>query len=106
MKRLNLALERSLASSLLSSGWWILLLCLSTGLAADKSVPKYQRFEATFDSSATYANPPQEAALTVTFSPPQGDKLKVPGFWDGGKSWKVRFSPMQTGRWKFETTCS
>jgi hypothetical protein len=109
MKRLNLALECSRASRLLPFGWWTLLLfltCAGTSLAADKTVPKYQRLEAAFESSATYANPPQEAALTVTFTPPQGEKLKVPGFWDGGKTWKVRFSPTETGKWKFETTCS
>ena len=79
---------------------------VTTSPAAEPTVPKYQRFEATFESAATYANPPQEASLMVAFTPPQGGTLKVPGFWDGSKSWKVRFIPTQTGKWKFETACS
>jgi hypothetical protein len=109
MKRLTLAMERSFAPCRPSLRGWTFLLfltCAVTSLAADKTVPKYQRFEAAFESSATYANPPQEASLTVTFTPPQGDKLKVPGFWDGGKTWKVRFAPTQVGKWKFDTACS
>jgi hypothetical protein len=80
-----------------------MLLSIAT---ASPAVPKYQRFEASFQSAANYANPPQEASLTVTFTSPQGAKLKVPGFWDGGKNWKIRFAPTQTGNWKFETICS
>jgi hypothetical protein len=30
----------------------------------------------------------------------------VDGFWDGGKTWRVRFSPDQPGRWTFTTSCS
>jgi hypothetical protein len=86
----------------------VLLLAITAvaALAADKSIPLYQRFEQSFESAANYANPVQEASLVATFTAPSGEKLKVPGFWDGGKTWRVRFAPTQTGKWKFETTCS
>jgi len=74
--------------------------------AADKTVPVYGRFEHTLESASAYSNPLQEASLTVTFTGPNGDKLVVPGFWDGGKTWRVRFLPNKTGAWKFETSCS
>lgn len=74
--------------------------------AADKSVPLYQRFEQSFESTANYTNPIQEASLTAVFTAPSGEKLTVPGFWDGGKTWRVRFAPTQSGKWKFETACS
>src|SRR5262249_17764160 len=51
-------------------------------------------------------NPAQDAVLTVAFTSPTGEKLKLPAFWDGEKTWRVRFAPTQTGEWKFETTCS
>jgi hypothetical protein len=42
-------------------------------------------------------------ALSVEFK--QGERsMTVPGFWDGGKTFKVRFSPPTVGRWTFETT--
>jgi Protein of unknown function (DUF4038)/Domain of unknown function (DUF5060)/Putative collagen-binding domain of a collagenase len=74
--------------------------------AADASVALHQRFETSFESAVAYGNPLQEASLTATFTSPSGAKLKVPGFWDGGKTWRVRFAPGQLGRWTFETTCS
>lgn len=74
--------------------------------AADKSVPTYGRFEAVFESATAYDNPVQQATLIATFTSPKGEKFTVPGFWDGGKTWRVRFTPTQTGNWKFETKCS
>src|SRR5262245_36583299 len=73
---------------------------------AGKTVATYERFEATFESASDYANPVQEASLTAAFTSPQGEKSTVPGFWDGGKTWRVRFQPTGPGKWKFETTCS
>ena len=37
---------------------------------------------------------------------PLGETNEVDGFWDGGRTWRVRFSPDQPGRWKFRTPCS
>src|SRR5262249_4351631 len=31
---------------------------------------------------------------------------RVSGFWDGGRTWRVRFAPDQVGHWSYETTCS
>jgi hypothetical protein len=70
------------------------------------SVPKWDRFEHSLESSANYGNPPREATLTATFVSPSGENFKVPGFWDGGKTWRVRFSPNKEGKWTFTTTCS
>jgi Protein of unknown function (DUF4038)/Domain of unknown function (DUF5060)/Putative collagen-binding domain of a collagenase len=103
MKRLNFGFQ--LLLKLLP-----VVLALTTtavaSLAADKTVPLYQRFEQSFESAADYANPAQEVSLAAVFTAPSGEKLKVPGFWDGGKTWRIRFVPTQTGKWKFETTCS
>ncbi len=69
-------------------------------------VPKWQRFEQVFKSSVVYSNALQDASLTVVFTSPLGDTSEVDGFWDGGRTWRVRFSPDQPGHWKFKTTCS
>ena len=53
-----------------------------------------------------YANAIQDASLRVTFTSPLGETSEVDGFWDGGRTWRVRFSPDQPGRWKFKTTCT
>jgi hypothetical protein len=87
------------------------LLATDGVLAATRSAkmavaPKWGRFEHSFHSTAPYTNPLQEAALTVIFTSPLGEKREVPGFWDGGRTWRVRFSPDQPGIWTFTTTCS
>ena len=53
-----------------------------------------------------YSNALQDASLRVVFTSPLGETNEVDGFWDGGRTWRVRFSPDQPGRWKFRTTCS
>src|SRR5688572_18646250 len=87
----------------------LLVISLGVGMitgAKAASVPKWDRFEHTLESAANYTNPAQEATLTATFVSPSGEKIKVPGFWDGGKTWRVRFSPNKEGKWTFTTTCS
>jgi hypothetical protein len=69
-------------------------------------VPKWERFEQAFKSKVRYENPLQDASLTVQFTSPLGETFQVYGFWDGGKVWKVRFSPNQPGRWTYRTSCS
>ncbi|MEY2428413.1 MAG: hypothetical protein QOJ40_1298 [Verrucomicrobiota bacterium] len=82
-----------------------------TGLGATQSskatvVAKWDRFETAFTSRSAYANPVQDATLIVSFTSPNGETNVVQGFWDGGKTWRVRFSPNQLGRWQFTTACS
>jgi len=69
-------------------------------------VPKWERFEAMLQSSLDYANPVQEATLTAVFTSPKGERRKVYGFWDGAKTWRLRFAPNATGRWTYKTFCS
>lgn len=83
----------------------LLVLIAAPSLQA-ASVTQYARFEQSFQSRTAYGNAPQEASLTVTFTGPDGTKSVVPGFWDGGAVWKVRFAPGQAGSWSYETRCS
>ena len=88
------------------------LLLLPAGLLAAPAssklpvVPKWQRFEQSFRSSFVYSNALQDVSLRVAFISPMGETNEVDGFWDGGRTWRVRFSPDQAGRWQFKTACS
>jgi hypothetical protein len=59
------------------------------------------RFEASFNSSSQYENPVQDVEVKVDFTSASGRKQTVFAFWDGGKIWKVRFSPDELGLWKY-----
>ena len=69
-------------------------------------VPKWQRLELTFKSGVSYTNPLHEAEMRVLFVSPLGETNRVYGFWDGGKTWRVRFQPGFPGRWTYYTMCS
>ena len=89
---------------------WVLpvLLALPPMLcvAADAPMaPRWKRFEHQFQSEVAYPNPGR-VSLRVVVRSPQGETQVVPGFWDGGKTWRVRVLPGVAGRWSFRTICS
>jgi len=45
-------------------------------------------------------NPFLEIEASADFSGPEGRSLRVQGFYDGERLWKVRFSPPAHGKWK------
>jgi len=68
---------------------------------------KWQKYELVFSSNLLYENPVQDVQqMEVTFISPTGNELTINGFWDGGKIWKARFMPWETGTWTFITKCS
>lgn len=100
---------QSIAGCALASGLLLFAVSLLGATAHAGTLPvatKWGRFEQSFKSSSNYGNPVQEATLSVTFTSPAGEKREVFGFWDGGRTWRVRFSPDQLGRWTYTTRCS
>jgi hypothetical protein len=86
----------------------LLLAGVCSVAASDKPpvIAKWGRFEHSFKSTVLYSNAVQDVSLRVVFKSPLGETNEVDAFWDGGRTWRVRFSPDQPGRWKFRTTCS
>jgi hypothetical protein len=62
-------------------------------------------FEATFESSKIHANPFVDVEVDVRFSK-DGREWKVPAFWDGGRSWKVRFAAPEEGEYRYRAVAS
>ncbi len=62
--------------------------------------------EFRFESAKTYQDPFNELTLDVVFTDPAGTQRRVPAFWAGGQSWKVRYSSRLTGNHRFQTECS
>jgi hypothetical protein len=71
-----------------------------------QTTPKWGRWEGTFNSERVYPNPLQEVRFEAGFESPTGKQHTSDGFWDGGTTWRVRFSPDEVGEWTFVTTCS
>src|SRR5271163_945442 len=97
-----------LAGQIWRSGLLALWFALTSALPVDGSaaeiplVPKWGRFERALSSPVLYADPLRHANLTAVFTSPSGERQKVYGFCDGGRTWRVRFSPDQPGVWTYE----
>jgi hypothetical protein len=75
---------------------------VNAALAQD--VPIYGRFEAEFNHSSQSSNPYRQLSATMTLTQPDGHTVTVPLFWDGGSTWRARFSPWLTGTWRYTTS--
>lgn len=80
----------------------LFLLFASTCVAQDNRVPLWGRWERTFEA-APRTNPDPSIGLLVRLTSPSGKRHKVSAFWDGGKTWRVRFMPNEAGKWHFRT---
>lgn len=76
----------------------------ATGLLAAAAAPevfRYGRFEQAFTAAQDYSDPLKDVKVEVEFSGPEKFRARLPAFWDGGRTWRVRFSPEREGLWSF-----
>ena len=57
------------------------------------SVGQWARFERTVDNTRMYRNPYTDVKLDVTYKSPDGKRRRFWGFYDGARTWKIRFMP-------------
>jgi hypothetical protein len=69
-----------------------------------RRVPLHGFFQRSFHHTGEYTNPYVEASATATFAAPDGRTLALPLFWDGGTTWRLRFSPNALGRWSWSVS--
>ena len=62
--------------------------------------------EWSLSSSKPYNDPFNDVNVDVVVSGPSGDEKRIPAFWAGEQTWKVRYSPKQPGRHTCRTECS
>lgn len=62
--------------------------------------------ELTFTARGAYVNPFNQVVLDALFTDPAGAVRRVPAFWAGGKTWKVRYASPLAGAHTFRTECS
>ena len=61
--------------------------------------------ELTFESTKNYADPFNDVDIDLVLAG-NGVKYIVPGFWDGGNTWKIRFVCPSAGEWLYKTVCT
>jgi len=69
-----------------------------------ESVHQWRASELVFESrrGATSAT----TDVRVIFEGPSGAHFRRPAFWDGGRTWRVRYALPSPGRWTFRVECS
>lgn len=71
------------------------------------TVKKYEKFEVIPElKNVKFENPfdPADIDVYAQFTSPSGENIKINGFYDnyeGANKWKIRFSPGETGEYKF-----
>ncbi len=81
------------------------VILLAVSAAAQMAVSTHQVTEFTFTSRVQHAEP-MGISLDATVSTPGGRELRVPGFWGGEKTWKVRYASGETGLHVLRTECT
>jgi hypothetical protein len=81
------------------------------GLQAGKpaqsvQVPKWSVYELALTASDAQEDPYIEVDLVGVFSGPNGKSVIVNGFWDGDRTFRVRFTPTVEGTWTYMTVSS
>lgn len=75
---------------------------LRPGLTAAEAT-QWSVQEITLTAAKHYANPYLDAAVAAEIEGPAGIRLLVPGFWDGGQTFRIRWTPTAPGSWKYVT---
>ena len=86
---------------------FLLLVFLCTSLTAHARLGfgdtyVWQLQEITFEASRDYANPYADVDLWIELEGPNFQK-RVYGFWDGDRTWRVRFVATAPGEWKWRS---
>src|SRR5215467_11673524 len=87
---------------------------VAMGLAMLQTLGKAQTREAfqhcatewSFTSGKAYRDPFNEIDLDVVFRGPSGKEDRIPAFWAGEQSWRMRYAPMAEGNYSWRTVCT
>ncbi len=70
-------------------------------VAPPATVPCWEMHEFEMHGRSHVENPFRDAALVGEFTSPSGKMMTVEGFYDGGDTWRLRFTPQEEGEWRY-----
>ncbi|RPJ38805.1 MAG: DUF5060 domain-containing protein, partial [Planctomycetaceae bacterium] len=65
------------------------------------AVPRWEVHEFELHGRSHVDNPFRDSALVGEFTSPSGKTIAVEGFYDGGDTWRLRFTPDEEGEWRY-----
>ncbi|MDI6451076.1 DUF4038 domain-containing protein [Anaerobaca lacustris] len=75
-------------------------------LAQPGRAAQWEPVELMFIADRDYANPYTDVDLHVEFRGPDNSVVRRPAFWDGGRTWRVRFAAPEPGTWTWRSAAS
>jgi len=67
---------------------------------------QWRATEIELTSALDHTDPYADVDVTFLFEGPDGARVVREAFWDGGRSWRVRFAPTRAGVWHYTTRSS
>jgi hypothetical protein len=92
------------------AGFWLVVLLVSGSRAwagqGQVTASSPRGTEIAFIADKERDNPFNTVDLDVEFTSPSAKRVRIPAFWAGGKTWKVRFASLEAGVHRYVTRCS
>ncbi|HLJ56691.1 MAG TPA: DUF5060 domain-containing protein [Chthonomonadaceae bacterium] len=76
---------------------------IALNTAPEIKVRRYDRYEITLKADARTANPYVDSPVGIEFHTPDAKSIVVPGFWDGGNTFRIRIVPTIRGVWTWKS---
>lgn len=76
------------------------------GPAEEKFATSGVATEWAYESGKQYSDPFNKVDLDAVITLPSGAEERVPGFWAGNSTWRVRYAPPVPGLYKIRSVCS
>ena len=75
-------------------------------LAQDRAAIAGMPTEWSYASGKAYTDPFSQVEVDAVITTPAGGEERVPAFWSGDSTWRVRYAPAHTGRYMVRSVCS
>ena len=76
------------------------------GLAEERAATTGVATEWSYVSGKQYSDPFNQVDLDAVITLPSGGEERVPGFWAGDSTWRVRYAPPVSGLYRIRSVCS
>jgi hypothetical protein len=77
-----------------------------SALAADRAAIAGMPTEWSYTSGKPYADPFNQVDVDAVVTTPSGREERLPAFWAGDNSWRVRYAPQVPGLYKIRSVCT
>ena len=79
---------------------------VKSALGQDQAAASGAPAEWSYMSGKQYSDPFNQVDVDAMITLPSGQQDRVPAFWAGGSTWRVRYAPPVPGLYRIRSVCS